>query len=47
MNILKMHGTDICSLGMVETPDDPAYEEVVFIDKPNVTIRNASFITTG
>ncbi len=33
MNILKMHGTDICSLGMVEAPDDPAYEEVVFIDK--------------
>jgi ferredoxin-nitrate reductase len=33
MNILKMHGTDICSLGMVETPDDPAFEEVVFIDK--------------
>ncbi len=33
MNILKMHGTDICSLGMVHTPDDPAYEEVVFIDK--------------
>ncbi|SEW27647.1 ferredoxin-nitrate reductase [Chitinophaga sp. YR573] len=33
MNILKMHGTDLCSLGMVETPDDPAYEEVVFIDK--------------
>lgn len=33
MNILKMHGTDMCSLGEVETPDDPAYEEVVFIDK--------------
>lgn len=33
MNILKMHGTDLCSLGMVETPDDPAYEEVLFIDK--------------
>ncbi|MGN7818970.1 molybdopterin-dependent oxidoreductase [Chitinophaga sp. 22536] len=33
MNILKMHGADFCSLGMVETPDDPAYEEVVFIDK--------------
>lgn len=33
MNILKMHGTDLCSLGMVETPADPAYEEVVFIDK--------------
>jgi ferredoxin-nitrate reductase len=33
MNILKMHGTDLCSLGIVETPDDPAYEEVIFIDK--------------
>lgn len=33
MNILKMHGTDICSLGLPEAPDDPAYEEVVFIDK--------------
>ncbi len=33
MNILKMHGSDLCSLGMIETPDDPAYEEVVFIDK--------------
>ncbi len=33
MNILKMHGTDLCSLGSVETPDDPAFEEVVFIDK--------------
>jgi ferredoxin-nitrate reductase len=33
MNILKMHGSDLCSLGIVECPDDPAYEEVVFIDK--------------
>jgi ferredoxin-nitrate reductase len=33
MNILKMHGMELCSLGMVETPSDPAYEEVVFIDK--------------
>lgn len=33
MNILKMPDTDLCSLGMVECPDDPAYEEVVFIDK--------------
>jgi ferredoxin-nitrate reductase len=33
MNILKLHGTDLCSLGEVECPDDPAYEEVVFIDK--------------
>jgi ferredoxin-nitrate reductase len=34
MNILKMHGTDLCSLGNVETPgNDPAYEEIVFIDK--------------
>ncbi len=33
MNILKMHGTEICSLGMTECPDLPGYEEVVFIDK--------------
>lgn len=34
MNILKMHGTDLCSLGLPEAPPaDPAYEEVVFIDK--------------
>lgn len=33
MNILKIHNADVCSLGMVECPDDPSYEEVVFIDK--------------
>lgn len=33
MNILKMHGSDICSLGIVEAPKDPAYEEILFIDK--------------
>ncbi len=33
MNILKMHGTTLCSLGMAEAPNDPSYEEVVFIDK--------------
>ncbi len=34
MNILKMHGTDLCSIGMPEAPaNDPAYEEVIFIDK--------------
>src|SRR3954466_15752945 len=34
MNILKMHGTDLVSLGLPEgPPNDPAYEEVVFIDK--------------
>lgn len=33
MNILKMHGTDMCSLGEVKCPDDPTYEEVIFIDK--------------
>lgn len=33
MNILKMQGTELCSLGLAECPDDPAYEEVVFIDK--------------
>ncbi|HMO60589.1 MAG TPA: molybdopterin-dependent oxidoreductase [Ferruginibacter sp.] len=34
MNILKMHGTNLCSMGVVECPEnDPAYEEIVFIDK--------------
>lgn len=33
MNILKMHGTTLCSLGMADAPNDAAYEEVVFIDK--------------
>jgi ferredoxin-nitrate reductase len=34
MNILKMHGTDLCSLGVVEVPpNNPEYEEIVFIDK--------------
>ncbi|ULQ52814.1 nitrate reductase [Flavihumibacter fluvii] len=33
MNILKMHGTDLCSLGLAECPDEPGYEEVIFIDK--------------
>jgi len=34
MNILKMHGTELCSLGLPDAPNnDPAYEEVVFIDK--------------
>lgn len=34
MNILKMEGLHLCSLGMIEIPEnDPTYEEVVFIDK--------------
>lgn len=34
MNILKMHGTDLCSLGLAEAPpNDPLYEEVIFLDK--------------
>lgn len=33
MNILKIHGTDVCSLGVVECSDDPAWEEIIFIDK--------------
>ncbi len=34
MNILKLHGTDLCSLGLAEVPNnDPTYEEIVFIDK--------------
>jgi ferredoxin-nitrate reductase len=34
MNILKMDGLQLCSIGFPETPaDDPDYEEIVFIDK--------------
>ncbi|MFL0163355.1 molybdopterin-dependent oxidoreductase [Aquirufa salirivi] len=33
MNILKMHGTDFCSMGIIELPQNPSFEEVVFIDK--------------
>lgn len=33
MNMLKIHGVNICSIGMSEMPDSPEYEEVVFIDK--------------
>jgi ferredoxin-nitrate reductase len=34
MNILKMEGLQLCSLGIVEAPkNDPSYEEVTFIDK--------------
>ncbi len=34
MNILKMEGLNLCSIGRVETPpDDPEYEEIIFIDK--------------
>ena len=33
MNILKMHGADMVSLGTVECPVDKAYEEIIFIDK--------------
>jgi len=33
MNIIKIQGVNLCSLGIVETPDSKEYEEVVFIDK--------------
>ncbi|WP_247233835.1 nitrate reductase [Telluribacter sp. SYSU D00476] len=34
MNILKMEGLHLCSIGMPEAPpNDPDYEEIVFIDK--------------
>ncbi|GAB3514394.1 molybdopterin-dependent oxidoreductase [Emticicia fontis] len=34
MNILKMHGLNLCSLGLAEIPSDgQGYEEIVFIDK--------------
>ncbi|WP_224999538.1 nitrate reductase [Cesiribacter sp. SM1] len=33
MNIIKIHGFDLCSIGLPESPDEVSYEEVVFIDK--------------
>ncbi|TSJ43237.1 molybdopterin-dependent oxidoreductase [Mucilaginibacter corticis] len=33
MNIIKIHGFDLCSIGLSECPDDVNYEEVVFTDK--------------
>lgn len=36
MNILKVHGLNLCSLGLVEYPDtDPDYEVVSIVDKRN------------
>jgi ferredoxin-nitrate reductase len=33
MNIIKIHGFDLCSIGIPECPDNQNYEEIVFIDK--------------
>lgn len=33
MNIIKIHGFDLCSIGIPESPDQPEYEEIVFIDR--------------
>ncbi|WP_207421428.1 nitrate reductase [Desertivirga brevis] len=33
MNIIKIQGFDLCSIGIPECPDDRNYEEIVFIDK--------------
>lgn len=34
MNILKMEGLHLCSIGITEVPvNDPAFEQIVFIDK--------------
>ncbi|MGI4762974.1 MAG: molybdopterin-dependent oxidoreductase [Janthinobacterium lividum] len=33
MNIIKIHGFDLCSIGLPERPNTTDYEEIVFIDK--------------
>lgn len=33
MNIIKIHGFDLCTLGLPECPNTKDYEEIVFIDK--------------
>ncbi|MHB1179675.1 MAG: FAD-dependent oxidoreductase, partial [Daejeonella sp.] len=32
MNIIKVHGFDLCSMGIPESPDTTDYEEIVFMD---------------
>jgi ferredoxin-nitrate reductase len=33
MNIIKIHGFDLCSIGLPECPNPIDYEEIIFIDK--------------
>lgn len=34
MNLLKVHGIQLCSVGLADAPQgDPSYEEVIFIDR--------------
>jgi ferredoxin-nitrate reductase len=34
MNIMKIQGVQLCSLGMIDAPtNNPEYEEIIFIDK--------------
>jgi ferredoxin-nitrate reductase len=34
MNILKLHGVDLCSIGMAEAPsNETGYDEILFVDK--------------
>jgi len=33
MNIIKIQGFDLCSMGIAECPNDQDYEEIIFIDK--------------
>ena len=33
MNIIKVHGFDLCSIGLAESPNDDEYEEIIFVDK--------------
>ncbi|WP_443939505.1 molybdopterin-dependent oxidoreductase [Pedobacter sp. MW01-1-1] len=33
LNIIKVHGFDLCSMGLTERPNSPDYEEIIFIDQ--------------
>ena len=33
MNIIKIQGFDLCSIGLSESPNEEDYEEIIFIDK--------------
>jgi NAD(P)H-nitrite reductase len=47
MNIIKIRGFDLCSIGIPECPNDNDYEEIIFLDKAKRYYKNALFTRTG
>jgi ferredoxin-nitrate reductase len=48
MNIMKIQGVQLCSLGMIDAPtNNPEYEEIIFIDKAKRYYKNVLFTETN